>query len=362
MAKLQQRYRVLLVGEHLSYSKGGIVTVMKMMLKSDYLNDRVKFIKVDIGVRSSYLGKAASWMKGMAKYVTSLASCDLIHIHHAANLNFEGVSKLVFLTKILNKNKKVFLHNHGRDFESYYECKTPKGKEKVVKTFNSVNGNIVLSRHWLDWYRSVAPHARWILLPNAVPVRRPKTAQRNNNKVTFLFFGRMERTKGTYDILSVMDEVIKAVSNVHFIFAGDGEVTRVKKIVHENQWDDYVEVLGWVSEKEKPQLFEKSDIFLLPSYFEGLPMSLLETMSYGIVPITTSVSGIPEVVENGKDGFLIQAGDKVDLTDKMIRLATDASCRNYMARNSFEKIQESYSFRSYERKLLSIYEDVISKS
>ncbi|HPI00393.1 MAG TPA: glycosyltransferase, partial [Chitinophagaceae bacterium] len=90
---------------------------------------------------------------------------------------------------------------------------------------------------------------------------------------------------------------------------GDGDVKKLLKIIQENDLRNIVEYLGWVSNNEKNNLLLHSDIYMLPSYAEGLPVSILEAMSYGMPIISTNVGGIPEIVKHQYNGLLFQPGD-----------------------------------------------------
>ena len=91
-----------------------------------------------------------------------------------------------------------------------------------------------------------------------------------------------------------------------------------------------VEFLGWVAGEAKQAQLAQADVFVLPSYNEGLPVSLLEAMAYGVPVISTRVGGIPELVRDGIDGFLIEPGDRAALEDRLRRLAEDARLRQTM--------------------------------
>ena len=94
---------------------------------------------------------------------------------------------------------------------------------------------------------------------------------------------------------------------------GDGEISRVKKIVNEKKLKKYIKVLGWIDKDKKEKYLRECSIFILPSYNEGMPMSIIEAMAYKNAVISTNVGGIPQVIDNNKNGILIEQGDKKQL-------------------------------------------------
>jgi glycosyltransferase involved in cell wall biosynthesis len=102
-------------------------------------------------------------------------------------------------------------------------------------------------------------------------------------------------------------------------------------------------LLGWVTGENKEALLSTASIFVLPSYYEGLPMSVLEAMAWGVPVITTPVGGIPEVVRHGEEGVIVQPGDIVGLTAALRQLLDDESLRQRLGANGRKRIQHIFS-------------------
>ncbi len=85
--------------------------------------------------------------------------------------------------------------------------------------------------------------------------------------------------------------------------------------------------LGWLGAEEKDRLLRESSVFVMSSLSEGLPMALLEAMAYGMAVVATAVGGIPEVVDDGVDGLLVEAGSSRRIADALLRLAGDPALR-----------------------------------
>ena len=124
--------------------------------------------------------------------------------------------------------------------------------------------------------------------------------------------------------------------------------------------EEYVKILGQVPEGEKILQLRSSDIFVLPTFSEGLPISLLEAMAAGLPIISTPVGAIPEVIDEGKNGFLIQPGDYEALAEKIVILAKDHKARQEMGKNNLVKIMEQYDQSIIIRKLSNVYSQLLA--
>lgn len=103
-----------------------------------------------------------------------------------------------------------------------------------------------------------------------------------------------------------------------FILAGSGEIERVQDIIEKKGISQYFSFPGWVKKEEKEKLLKNADIFFLPSYTEAMPMSILEAMGYGLPIVTANVGGIPQLVEERRNGYMIEPGN-IDGFAKAIR-------------------------------------------
>ena len=149
-----------------------------------------------------------------------------------------------------------------------------------------------------------------------------------------------------FDILKAVPIVVSCFRDTRFLFAGNAESKSVKeeieRVCAEGKLNESVKFLGVVTGQEKLDLFRKATIFVLPSYGENLPYALLEALSTGLPVITTPVGAIPEFVEDGKNGFLIEPGDYGALADRIIKLLQDSTLRHEMAAANTTLIQNDY--------------------
>src|SRR5690606_10983036 len=121
--------------------------------------------------------------------------------------------------------------------------------------------------------------------------------------------GRLGSRKGTWDLLEAFKRLAAEVPNVRLVLGGDGEIDKARRIVARDGLEARVTIAGWLSGAEKLDVFNRTDIYALPSYHEGLPASIVEAMAAGAPIVSTPVGGIPEAVTDAFNGFLVAPGD-----------------------------------------------------
>jgi glycosyltransferase involved in cell wall biosynthesis len=169
------------------------------------------------------------------------------------------------------------------------------------------------------WVRSVARNAHVVCVPPPAVAAAAAGARPN----VVLFLGRLEAAKGIYDLLDALAGVREAVPDVRLVCAGDGDRAGVARYAARLGIGDAVRFTGWVGPSGKRALLETAAAFVLASYDESLPMSLVEAMSAGVPPIVSPVGGIPEVVQDGVSGLFVAPGDRSSLARRLKRVLLD---------------------------------------
>ena len=142
------------------------------------------------------------------------------------------------------------------------------------------------------------------------------------------------RTKGHFDLIEIVKKLNQQQLNVVFVCAGsDNTQGEFEQRIKEDGLSAHFELLGYV--KDKQSFFDSIDALILPSYFEGMPTSLLEAMVQGIPIIASNVDGIPEQIEHGYNGLLANPGDVQGFTNHIITLYHNEELRNRFVKASF---------------------------
>ena len=119
-------------------------------------------------------------------------------------------------------------------------------------------------------------------------------------------------------LLDVIERMKEKISGkIVFNFGGNGEIEKFKKTMKDKNLAEIVNYIGWISGDDKINHLSKADAFILPSYNEGLPISILEAMTYGLPIISTNVGGIPELIKDKVNGLIIEPGNHNQLEESL---------------------------------------------
>jgi glycosyltransferase involved in cell wall biosynthesis len=285
----------------------------------------------------------------------------IVHLHGASKGSFYRKYIFFLIAKYLFR-KKVIYHIHGAKYHIFYRQSHLLIQRCIKHMINTSDALIVLSEWWKDFFLKEFHPQKIEIVPNIVGFRplQETDKQAVNNKVTLLFLGRIGERKGIYDLLEVIaGEADFFRRHCQLLVGGDGEVNTLKKLIDQYKISDIVDYLGFVSGDQKKDILKSSDIYLLPSYNEGLPISILEALSYAKPIISTKVGGIPEIVCHGENGYLISPGDQPAMFQCLKELIQNPADRENMGRKSYEIVKEGYFPDKVLQKLNALYSSLI---
>lgn len=148
--------------------------------------------------------------------------------------------------------------------------------------------------------------------------------------------------------------MIAKIPYAKFILGGSGEIEKIISMSSEQVKKSLV-FPGWVRNEKKDELLKQADVFFLPSYNEGMPMSILDAMGYGLPVVSTTVGGITKIVRNDVNGYTFAPGDIDGIANAVIKILSDKSLNKAMSRKSAEIITEEYSLNQHISKLEKLY-------
>lgn len=283
----------------------------------------------------------------------------LVHVHTASRWSFLRKSIVVHWVKFLGGG--VILHLHGGEFRSFYanECDQKK-QDKIRRVFNKSDRVVVLSSQWLEWVKTIMNDSgNALVIPNAVSSLELDRTKADENLV--LFLGLITQSKGVGDLIEAFSSIATEFPEAHMALAGDGDIATYQEQVRNLGLAERVEFLGWVAGQEKLELFQKAGIFVLPSYNEGLPMSVLEAMSAGIPIVASAVGGIPDAISTRDEGLLVSAGDPVALRLALRELLSSENLRCSLSANAQIRFQNNFSSEVVFPKWDELYQAVIDR-
>lgn len=282
---------------------------------------------------------------------------DIVHIHMAAQSSFSR--KALFVRKAKKAGKRVIIHEHAADFDEFFFKQSNEEKRKSIKSvFAMADKVIVLSDEWAEFYgNNVCDQEKLKVLYNGVILPGYKRNSYDDENV--LFLGRLGYRKGSYDLIKAIPDIVKIIPTAKFFLCGDGEVEKSKQLAHYLGIEKNVEFLGWIRNEDKVQYLKKCSTFILPSYHEGMPMSVLEAMSYGIATVSTNAGGIPQIIENNINGIRISAGDISAIANTLIELLANKQRKKELGNAARKRIEERFNAENNISILLEIYKELL---
>lgn len=333
--------KVLLVGPDYKDHRGGIGALIEVH-KSQYAV--FNFIP-SYRCYTSTIRKSVYFLKQLLKIIYFLSrnkEVRLVHVHSAKNgslyrkLIIASVVKMIFRKKVVN-------HIHTGHFKHFYDDSSWLGK-RMIRFFLELNDvTITVSDFWKTYFTTSFHLKNVYKLNNMVERVVAVDALPDQGLVTILFLGGIQPQKGLFDLLQVLADKKEVLENkLKLVIGGSGRVEELKAIILKNDLGRLVDYRGWVSGEEKERLIQQADVYILPSYYEGVPISILEAMRCGKPVISTFVGGIPEIVESGVNGLLIAPGDHKALYHSLLFYINDRSNIRRHGSQSLLKVRDYY--------------------
>ncbi len=345
--------RILTIGCAYKNPKGGIAQVLKSY--DTYIFDRFRFVANSDG-KGGKLRKLFTAAIALVKTVWQLVfdrKIAIVHIHTSSYRSFDRSAWFVRVAKLFGK--KVVLHIHSGRFKNYYATR-PRFVSRVLNHCDCI---IVLSESWRAFVQGVTECQNIRILENIIDEPIRLETDRNEQVFKLLFLGLITRQKGIFDLLEMLSEHREEFEGrLRLYVGGNGEVDILNRMIEELHLQEIVEYDGWVSGDKKIELFNLVDAYILPSYAEGLPVSIMEAMSYGLPVLSTPVGGIPEVVSSD-NGVLFPSGNKDEMYAAVRSVMTDHDRRVAMGEHA-KKVCRSYLPDAVRKKLIDIYAEILS--
>ncbi len=307
--------KVLMIGEYFKHNApGGMAAVLASY--NEYFED-MQFIPTwrngNILIKIWY---AVYSYVVFIWYMLFVRSVKVIHIQGAAFASFERNIFFVRVGKLFGK--KVIMHMHCADFESYYN--PSKHKQRIVDIINACDLYLVLSDSWKVYFESIGVKSDIIrVLNNTITPPVIQKVERSAGTLNLLYLGVIGQRKGIYDILKALkDNKERFEGKVALRIGGNQEEEKLLACINESGLQDMVKFEGFVSGEKKIECLNWADVYILPSFNEGLPIGILEAMSYGHPIISTPVGGISEVVKDGVNGIMVEPGNVQEIAKAIL--------------------------------------------
>ena len=278
-------------------------------------------------------------------------------IHYNFPLDAPSILRDFFFMRAAHKRKKrMVIHLHGGLY-LFKEKKPFIIRQFLKRIFKWDCPFIVLSNKEKEQIQKEYHTENISVLPNCVDlsVAESYTKVIVSHHLDILYLGRIEPNKGMDFLYDALEQWKEEYDDFTLHFAGieqggNGYIGKYQQLLGERFVYE-----GVVAGEKKNELFRKCQIFILPSLYEGLPMSLLETMSYGLVPIVTNVGSIGEYVKDQENGLLIKTSDTESIIKALKCLSQDTDLLQKLSKAARQTILMHFSPQEYVSKLNQIY-------
>ncbi|WP_461106660.1 glycosyltransferase family 4 protein [Spirosoma koreense] len=302
------------------------------------------------------------------RFVQTLMTDRAIRIVHLQG-SFKGSfyrKFALFLTAKYVFGKQVVYHMHGSKFDVFYHNSDPISKRMIRMLVEGADVVVCLSDYWYTFFSENFRTRRLEILGNVIHQRQPEQetpfSRPQNGPLQVLFLGAIGERKGIFDLLEVLRQNRHVFTGQLLLrVGGNGETERLQAYIREHKLEDLVRFEGWVSGEKKHELLSTSDLYILPSYHEGLPISILEAMNYQLPILSTPVGGTAEAVHEGINGFLVAPGDKDAMADRLMRFISQPELVSTMGEAS-GRIVRQYLPETIFPQLRGLYESLLKET
>lgn len=376
---IKKGHQVIIVHTILHESKEGFekieidgIELHRVFIKSPDIKMKLSFEKT-VNIESYLNGfirkfRSVFYSEKIAAYIEKIdkkREIEIIHQH-------DFISNL-FTTKILKKKYPIVLTNHTGEFLFLNKFLLFKFALKIL--LQHLDYLIGPSKELCKIpFQSNMEKIRYI--PNGVDINKfipIKEEEKHQLKLSAGYDGnikivlcarRWAPTKGVIYFVKAIKKISMDFKNVKFIISGNeyGGYPEYKnsilKYIEKERLRDYIVLLGDIQYQDMYRYYQISDIVVLPSLMEATSLAGLEAMSCGKPLIGSNVGGIPEIIEDGKTGYLVEAKNEDALACAILRLLKNPQIINLMGKNSREKVEKEFSWNTVADKTIEVYQEV----
>ncbi len=363
----------VLLATNLGEPIGGIAISYRTLLGSSYSQQlEVHVVETSQGTLSfSQRGgwQLRNWLNGLVNvfaFVRALRRSrpDLVHIGSSYRASFLKHSLMVLLAHWMGYLVVIEMHC---TITQFLPVRPSLWRRYILFVFQHVCAIVTLSHEW-DTLQTLLPHIRVRRIPNAIKLEPyqalPRPSLHRSAQVQILFMGHIGREKGCFDLLEVVDQLrqrIKLPFCLHLV--GEtllhGEKEALQELVTVRGLQAWVQIHPPAYEQAKLKHFADSDLLVLPSHHEGMPMVVIEAMAAGLAVVATKVGGIPEQVVAGETGLLVEPGDALALGQALQSMIEHPAQRLAMGLAGRARALALFDIEIRAARLIALYHEVV---
>ena len=244
-------------------------------------------------------------------------------------------------------------------------------EEKMLEQANKIIAvSDFTKRELLDYYK--VPEGKIRVIHNGVDTRKfqPANDKRkvkqelgfNADDLAIVSVGRLYARKGLFTLIESMPAVVTRFKNAKFIISGKGQSDEMHKLIAYAEKlgvKDNIVFTGYYPDKKLPKLYQAADVFAFSTFYEHHPFAVLEAMSTGLPVVTTWVGGIPETIQNGKNGLLVDPFNPKQFSDKILYLLEHPAEAEEMGVLARKTMLEQFDWRIVVKDAIKVYDEAL---
>ena len=235
---------------------------------------------------------------------------------------------------------------------------------------------IIAVSHFTKWeltnYYKI-PASKIRVIHNGVDIQKfkPATDKRkakmelgfDPDDLAIVSVGRLYARKGLFTLIESMPVVTKRFPNAKFIISGKGQSDEMHKLIaHAEKLGvkDKIVFTGYYPDKKLPKLYQAADVFAFSTFYEHHPFAVLEALATGLPVVTTTVGGIPETIDNGKNGFLVEPFNPKQFSDRILYLLEHPVEAEEMGAKARKTVEQQLDWRIVVKDAMKVYDEALS--
>ena len=267
---------------------------------------------------------------------------------------------LVYLAVAKVLRRKVVYQVHGGALPEQFFPHSRLLTALLRRVLMWVDVVVLLAKCEMTAYEEFAPRARLIRIANCVPIEQGQRSSGSDRAVlSVAYIGRLTASKGIFETIEAVRLLRDRGIEVSLTIAGSGEALEaIEHAISAGGLTGRVRLVGEVFGEAKHHLWCRTDVLALPSYREGLPYALLEAMACGVVPVTSPVGAIPDVVLDRQHGLLVPPKQPQAVALALQQLAGDRLLLQRLSHAARERVETRYSVTRLADQFTELYESL----
>ena len=279
----------------------------------------------------------------------------LVHIHSPDDA---FLSTIIFILLSRLARTGMLVHMHGTDWDEFYTRRSFFRRLYTRIGLRIAPRIVVLYSLWAENVRKICPTANVLVIRNLIHDHDPPDRSRvqqmkeqlglTEEHFVVLTIGYVGWRKGSFVILNAVPQAISQDESIRFILVGSeempGEMAQLMEQVRKENLGPWVTFTGEVERNTTSILFGLADVYLLPSFIEGMPISIIEALRSYLPVISTRIGGIPDMIEDHVSGLLLNPGAPGEIAEAVLLLRRDERLRKKLAESARKTFEDKFEF------------------